>query len=81
MKNMINREGFTETINSCQNDNDEDESLANYEPLSLPTSGKMDHMDIKEQAKNQNAQQPTQPAQQQQQQSPQTQSSTVNSGD
>ena len=55
MKNMINREGFQH--NSCQNDNDEDESLANYEPLSPPTSGKIDHMDIKEQAKNQNKEQ------------------------
>ena len=69
MKNMINREGFTEA-NSCPDDDDDD--LANFEPLSPPTSGKIDHMDIKEQAKNQNKEQL---------QSTQTQSSTVNSGD
>ena len=70
MKNMINREGFTE-VNSCPDD-EEDESLANYQPLCPPTSVSMENKDCKAQATNQNAQQPTQPAQQPAQQQPST---------
>ena len=63
MKNMINREGFTDS-DSSQNDDDDDD-LANFEPISPPTSGKIVHMDIKEQDKNQHAQQAPQKTQQQ----------------
>ena len=71
MKNMINREGFTD-LNSCPDD-DEDESLANYQPLCPPTSVSMENKDCKAQANNQNAQQLPQPAQ-----LPQQQPSTAN---
>ena len=55
MKNMINREGLTD-LNSCQDD-EEDESLANYQPLCPPTSVSMENKDCKEQATNQNTEQ------------------------
>ena len=61
MKNMINREGFTQP-SSSQNDDDDDD-LANFEPLSPPTSVGMENKDSKAQDNNQNAQQPAQPAQ------------------